>query len=143
VSRTDAGLNDEERGQPHVPIRLSLARSLSSVSFVRSADGEPILREVAPSMTPAEMPFVVKPSTTSRVPSVIEVLCRQSPFSAGVRRSGIQVAFVFRVRFPSVSLSSGKRSLPNHAVVRTGSSRCGSVRGFAILTAAAGRTPWR
>jgi len=28
-----AGPNDEERGQPHVPIRLSLARSSSSVSF--------------------------------------------------------------------------------------------------------------
>jgi len=29
----DAGPNDEERDQPHVPMRLSLARSSSSVSF--------------------------------------------------------------------------------------------------------------
>ena len=29
----DAGPNDEERGQPHVPSRASLARSSSSVSF--------------------------------------------------------------------------------------------------------------
>jgi hypothetical protein len=28
----DAGPNDEERGQPHVPLRTSLARSSSSVS---------------------------------------------------------------------------------------------------------------
>jgi len=29
----DAGPNDEERGQSHVPLRMSLARSSSSVSF--------------------------------------------------------------------------------------------------------------
>ena len=29
----DAGPNDEEHGQPHVPLRLPLARSPSSVGF--------------------------------------------------------------------------------------------------------------
>ena len=33
IAEQDAGPNDEERGQPHVPIEASLARSSSSVSF--------------------------------------------------------------------------------------------------------------
>jgi hypothetical protein len=34
----DAGPNDEERGQPHVPKRTSLARSSSSVSFALASN---------------------------------------------------------------------------------------------------------
>ena len=44
MAEQDAGPNDEERGQPRVPMRTSLARSSSSVSFAFADSMNPSLQ---------------------------------------------------------------------------------------------------